>query len=385
MLKMTYILIFLLLLGINSCKRENKITRHTVEYTEPYFAVTLDHTLIYPEPGETSKIVTQLKIYRIVKMRASVSLINPSPVWYYIEESDFKGYALGKYFKLFDTLQEAETFQINRLPDRGLISRLMPYRLSKQDFIKGDYSNSIIRLYRFLGLSENLKKNHPIIYNSTMILIGQIYLRQNETQKALLHFNELLRGISGKEISLLGSQFNPKEVQFHIDEIVHYLKHKPFKKRSTLMKWEALFYLGLVYEMKNETHRAKRIYLKILSKKKNLDIPSHFKITYINLAIDHIVNLTRKRKRVSILKSIRKKVDWKGSARYILFKLGYLIELEISNSSKKKSSARVKSAIHYYKQFITLSEKMYQVSPYPGEISHRFTAQERINKLRNQK
>src|SRR5271169_5890848 len=83
------------------------IDRTTIKYSDGFYDVNNSKKVaVYIDPGD-SRIVDHLEENRIVKITATVSLKKPNPVWYFVEESDIKGYVLDHDLELFYTKKEA--------------------------------------------------------------------------------------------------------------------------------------------------------------------------------------------------------------------------------------------------------------------------------------
>ncbi len=369
----TVILCLLLLSFAIQCGNQ-KIERYTVQYTSPYYCVNLTaDTPIYKEPGEDRKAVYFLQV-RIVKVIATVSLKEPEPIWYQIDEPKIKGYALAHHFRLFETLKEAEVFFINKHPGKGLTPSFTLYNLAEQDYLEGHRSAGIVKLIRFLKLNPDLEKTYPSIYFNTEILIAKLYIQKGEPEKAMVHLKVLESHASvDKPITLFGTRFNPADLRFHKDDMENYSSNKPYTKYQTLLIWEVMYYMGLIHERLKEVTQAKAVYHKLLSRKDSSILTSDHKIPYINFSIDRLTGLYKDNNPQAFLESLKSSVDWKGSGRYLLYKLANTIDIT--------EGASKANAMNYYKEFMELYETKYFKTSYPGELNHYLTAKKKVKKL----
>ncbi|MDH4129261.1 MAG: tetratricopeptide repeat protein [Spirochaetota bacterium] len=378
-----YFFLLIIITNLAFCKQEIKVQRYTIEYTEPYYAINLPNfTPVYKEPGDLTQIIHKLEAYQIVKLNATVSLEKPLPIWFYIEDSGVKGYALESNFKVFENQPDAETFLLKSHPGRGLIPILSIYSLSEKDFIRGDYQGSINKLYRFLDLKKDLEKTNPIIYYSTQLLIGRLYLNPMDAQKAIMHFNDILKNpVSNKEVELLGAYFNPKDVNFYIKEIKNLLTHQAFIHRKTTLNWDAQVYLGMAYELNGDRHLAKKIYLDILfNRRKYNTLQNQQFVAYLNFVIDRYLNLVPDKEKITFLMYLIKKSNWSSDTRYALYKIAELYETQANDKLNTKKTDNKKLALNYYKEFIKIFEAKQNKYNYPDEISHYINAKEKIKK-----
>ncbi len=366
--------LFLLPFAVIHCN-SRKIDRYTVEYTSPYYCVNLTaDTPVYKEPGEDRRAVYSLEALRIVKIIATVSLKEPKPIWYRVNEPDVKGYALSHHFRLFETLKEAESFLIKKHPGKGLAPSFSLYKQAEQDHTGGHSSESIVKLIRFLKLNPNLEKDYPSIYFNTEILIAKLFIQKGEPEKAMVHLKELESHPSvDKSITLFGTRFNPADLGFHKNDMENYLSNQPYTKYQTLFIWEITYYMGLIHERLKDEIQAKALYNKLLNRKDPPILTPDHKIPYINFSIDRLTSLYKDKNPQAFLESLKESVDWKGSGRYLLYKLANTIDIT--------KGASKTTALNYYKEFIQLFEAKYFKDPYPGELNHYFIAKKMAKKL----
>ncbi|HEO64828.1 MAG TPA: hypothetical protein ENI73_03060 [Spirochaetes bacterium] len=366
--------LFLLPFALIQCGSK-KIDRYTVEYTSPYYCVNLTaDTPVYKEPGEDRRAVYSLEAFRIVKIIATISLKEPEPIWYQVNEPDVKGYALSNHFRLFETLREAESFLIKKHPGKGLAPSFTLYHQAEQDHIKGHRSESIIKLIRFLKLNPNLEKDYSSIYFNTEILIAKLFIQKGEPEKAMVHLKELESHPSvDKPITLFGTRFNPADLGFHKGDMENYLSNQPYAKYQTLLIWEITYYMALIHERLKDATQAKALYHKLLNRKDPSILTLDHKIPYINFSIDRLTGLYKGNNPQAFLESLKESVDWKGNGRYLLYKLANTIDIT------KGASKTI--ALNYYKEFIQLFERTYFKNSYPGELNHYSIAKKRVKKL----
>ncbi len=367
---------------MNQCQSEKKTGRFTHRYKDPYYLVNLLETPVYAQPDDKStRVYEKLEKYRIVRMKESVSLANNQPIWYKIEETNIKGYAVKGNFRIFKTLKEAESFKLDKYPAKKMPASLSIYQNAEKDYKENRHKDSVIKLFRFLELEKDLQRQHPIIYYSTNILIGQLFLRQGETNKAIGHFELLLAASkTDKPIDLFGNALFPNEIRFYVNDVNNYRTQGHYRRRATVLKWETALYIGLAYEMEEKTHKAATYFQSLLDQDKNQTLPVHSKTPYINQALDHLLKLSKKADQLTVLEAVKKKVDWRGSGRYLLFKMAELLAQQESDDLFKSK----RLAMTYYQDFIRLFNEKYKQNPYPGEISHFLKAQKSITLLQKE-
>ncbi|MDH5682320.1 MAG: hypothetical protein OEZ36_12070, partial [Spirochaetota bacterium] len=289
-----------------SCEKEKKIVNYTVNYSEPYFAVNLvDKTAVHKEPGAMTPVIYRLEGFRVVRMKASVSLIEPEPVWYHIESSDVTGYVLSKNFKLFESQREADRFLVNKHPSSGLLPSFSLYKLADQDFKAGRKDEAVTKLYRFLELNPKLREEYPTLFHSIVLLIGKIHIEHKDHNKAKVHFVEMKqdKGLD-YPVTLFGTGFDPNSCEFYIDEVEKYIKRQAFKQYDSKTAWEVNSYLGYVYELIKDYPRSKKEFLLLLkSREKDVNYKKH-KVLYIQFAVDRLAAMTRSDLRFAYLESV---------------------------------------------------------------------------------
>lgn len=354
--KILILIVFLTL--FYQCDDSDGIDYFSRHYRPPYYAINLSSgTPVYLKPGDKEKPIYYLEENRVVQLNGSVSLEKPEPIWYFIQESNVHGYALSHNFKVFETRKLAESFLLKKSSSGDASPALSIYNRAEGDYRNGDFGSSTVKLFRFIEVSGAESQKDSLAYLNTSLMIGRIFIKAKEYQKAITHFTAL-ENIQETltEVPLLGPYYQPEQIYFHLEEMQKFFNQADPVTYQAKLLTEIRLSKARAYQGLQDYNKADYTFRSVIESKEA--------VLYKKYALDRYMIQKNSFDRIQEFESLIKKVNIKKSGRYLLFKLGILYEEAHRESEKVEYRSK---AADYYRQFIRLFENHYQDKPFPGE------------------